>query len=44
MRRAVQDDGMQAGVAGNDLPGATGSRVAVQNALDIRADFGKHGD
>ena len=42
MRRAVQDDGMQAGVAGDDLPGAASCRVAVQNALDIRADFGKH--
>jgi len=44
MCRAVQDDGMQAGVAGDDLPCAAGSRVAVQNALDIRADSGKHGD
>ena len=37
VRQTVQDHCMQTGIAGQHLPGAARSRVAVKNALDIGA-------
>ena len=42
MRTAVQHQRMQAGVAGEHLPGAAGSGVAVKDALNVRAQARKH--
>ena len=37
MGHTVKQQGMQAGVAGQDLPGAARRRVTVKNALDVGA-------
>jgi hypothetical protein len=39
---AMQYHRMQARVAGEHLPGTAGSGVAVENALNIGAEAGKH--
>ena len=39
---AVQKQRVQAGVAGQHLPGGAGGRVAVEDALDVGAESGKH--
>ena len=41
--QAVQDQRVQAGVAGQDLPAAAGSGVALEDALDVRTQAAKHG-
>ena len=43
VRRPVQPDGVQAGVTGDHLPGAARSQGHGQDALDIGAQAGKHG-
>ncbi|MPN30981.1 hypothetical protein SDC9_178452 [bioreactor metagenome] len=42
VRRALQPDGVQPRITGDDLPGAASRGVAVKNALDVGAQAIKH--
>ena len=38
MVQAVQDQGMQTGIAGQHFPGISGGRITVEYALDVFTD------